>query len=133
MKHSPEPHLILKWLILLTACTILLIATHARGADKWSDNDVKRELFAIGMNVADFGTTVVFRSQNKGIHEANPIFGRDVSDAELFAVTVATSALHIWITDMLSQKYRPYWQYSFGGIKLLIVGHNLGVGFNIQF
>jgi len=132
MNH-PEPHLILKWLIFLTAMTILLIATQAKAADVWSKADVNREMAVIALNVADFGTTVVFRSQNKGIHEANPIFGRDVSDAELFAVTVATSALHIWITDIIPAKYRPAWQYSFGGIKLLVVGHNLGVGFNIQF
>ncbi len=94
---------------------------------------MKRELFAIGMNVADFGTTVVFRSQNKGIHEANPIFGDEISDLGLFGVTVFTSGLHILVTDLLPQKYRPYWQYSFGGIKLLVVGHNLGVGWGVEF
>lgn len=132
MKPTPTPTM--RYLIALTVCTLILVwVSRGHAGEKWTDADVKRELFAIGMNVADFGTTVIFRSQNKGIYEANPIFGRDVSDAELFTVTVATSALHIWIADIIPAKYRPYWQYSFGGIKLLVVGHNLGVGFGWAF
>lgn len=131
---KPTNSHMLRWLIALTVVTLILVwVSRGHAGEPWTDADVKRELFAISMNVADFGTTVVFRSQNKGIYEASPIFGRDVSDAELFAVTVATSALHIWIADIIPAKYRPAWQYSFGGIKLLVVGHNLGVGFSIQF
>ncbi len=44
--------IILRWLITLTACTLLLIAVQARGADEWSDHDIQREVACVSLNAA---------------------------------------------------------------------------------
>ena len=135
MKH-PEPHLILKWLTFLTALTILLIATQAKAADHWSKADIQREVACIALNVADGVTTSKILDDNNRAFEAGPahlLFGDRPSQAELAGVVVISSAIHAVVTHYIPSRYRQYWQYSWIGIKAMVIGNNLKVGIGIQF
>jgi len=137
MRYTKETHYIYRWLTVLTILTLtwlLILSRPARAADPWSKADIQREVACITLNLMDYATTDKILGDNPTrAMELNPFLGSHPSRNTLIVTTVGVSAAHVLITHYLPARYRQYWQWSWIGLKMGVVGNNLHLGLGLQF
>ena len=92
---------------------------------EWSNQDTAYQITYLGVNAADFITTLPV-TKGDG-YELNPMFGRNPSVLRLSGTFIATTILHFYIAKVLPDSVRPYWYLTTIGTKWSMAEHNYAV------
>ena len=92
-------------------------------AEPLSDKEKTKQNIFHGLSAADAITTIV--GVGKGLVETNGILGAAPEPITVVTFFVARSVIHEYVTPMIDEKLRPYWQNTWIGVAGLAVVNNL--------
>jgi hypothetical protein len=87
------------------------------------------------LKVIDVGQTNYALTKNR-FHEANPLYGRDPSNAELWAINMVGVGMLYYIVTQLDSSERKYFLVGLNLLQLTVVGLNYsqpGIGLRLEF
>ena len=112
---------------------ILLFPLRSFAFDSWTKGDIAREATWQVLHLVDWGQTLDISAQPSRYHEINPILGKHPSRSTVNIYMASGALLHLGISHVLPQSYRPYWQYVTIGTSGACVVNNFAIGLSIKF
>ncbi len=136
--------------VITAALVFLSIAPIARAQDRapWTGADTALEASFAALMLADWAQTrQIARNPGAGVryvpgvgwrdypgvHEINPILGREPSATAVNAYFAGLTAAHAVAARWIPRPWRTAWQVVPMAIEAGVVGHNLGAGFAFRF
>jgi hypothetical protein len=101
-------------------------------ADPWTTADTYREATYLSLLAVDWAQTRSFLRQ-PNCYEQNKFLGQHPSQNKLDAAVLITGLAHVYVANLLPEKYREPFQYISIGIEGGAVAHNISTGVNIKF
>jgi len=118
---------------LLTLLLLPLILISCNHTDPWTKQDKILEGTYLTLHTMDWMQTRSTDWKNSSLEEKNPILGESPSKTKTDVYFLVTGLLHVGITYVIPQKYRPYWQALTIGVEATTVGNNFSVGMRLGF
>ena len=107
----------------LLTIAMLIVLTQSAFAEPLTDKEKTKQSIFHGLSAADAITTIV--GVGKGLVETNGILGAAPEPITVVTFFVARSVIHEYVTPMIDEKLRPYWQNTWIGVAGLAVINNL--------
>ena len=125
----------MKWIVVISVSLFLTFTGLAvsYSADKWTTEDIMLEVTALGLKAIDWRQTRTIAKHPNLYWETNPILGEHPSIEAINRYFITTALGHVFITHLLPQKYRKYWQLLWIGISANCVYHNYRIGIKIDW
>jgi hypothetical protein len=99
----------------------------------WSNEDIAREVGCQVLHGID-GLQTYEIARDPGEHwEKNPVLGEHPDPGTVIAYFVGGAIAHLFISDLLTPKYRKWFQWGTMAVSAYWVQNNLGVGLNVGF
>ena len=121
-----------KSILIVLFLLVIPIQSHADPFDDWTKEDYTLQAASTVLHIADWLQTRDIATRDDFI-EINPILGNNPSIGEVntyFATTLIAS----WIVaDLLSPKYRTYFQCIYIGVEAKCVYSNYSAGIKFKF
>jgi hypothetical protein len=119
--------------IVILSILLIFMPLVSSAADPWDRSDIGMEIVWQLLHVMDWGQTRDIAMNPDRYWEFNPILGKHPSVTDVNAWFFFTSVLHLAITHVLPDNWRPAWQIGtmFGTGALVI--HNRSIGLRVRF
>ncbi len=100
--------------------------------DQWSEQDIKREVLYLSITAVDWAQTR-YIVEHPEYYELNPLLGRHPGIGEVNRYFLASAAIHISVSGLLSPKKRRLYQTATIALEGCIVFNNDRIGIGLRW
>ena len=112
---------------------LLLLSSNCFATDKWSDDDIYREVAYQTIWVIDWGQTLNIAKHPQSLYETNQWLGKHPTEFEVNRYFVVNGIIHAIIANYLPSEWRKGFQYLTIGMEVNVVVTNFKLGVSVDF